>query len=108
MGFLLLKVLKPDWPVLTLCLLVLHSVNLIWYINYSLGEKIIILVIQLWTYLRTSIPALVAESKSILSTPVPALPITLRPYWAPASITALVTFVSERTTNPSYDPAWGN
>jgi len=40
-----------------------------------------------------------------LSTPVPALPITLRPYWAPASITALVTFVSERTTNPSYDPA---
>lgn len=53
------------------------------------------------THLRTSIPALVAASTSILSTPVPALPITFKPYWAPASITALVTLVSERTTNPS-------
>lgn len=58
------------------------------------------------TYLRTNIPASVAAFKSILSTPVPALPITFNPYWAPASIIAFVTLVSERTTNPSYDPAW--
>ena len=47
----------------------------------------------------TTLPLLVAASKSILSTPIPALPITFN--FLQDSITFLVAFVAERTTNPS-------
>lgn len=52
------------------------------------------------TYLRTKIFFAVAASISILSTPAPALPITLR--FFPASITSAVTFVSDLTMRASY------
>ena len=49
--------------------------------------------------LTTAMPALVAASKSMLSTPMPARPTTCS-FFA-VSITSLVTLVSLRTTNPS-------
>ena len=47
----------------------------------------------------TAIPWRVAASRSMLSTPTPARPITWR--FLPASIISAVTCVSERTTSPS-------
>ena len=48
----------------------------------------------------TTFPLLVAASKSTLSTPIPALPITFS--LAQDSITFLVAFVADRTTRPSH------
>lgn len=50
------------------------------------------------TYFKTIIPFLVAALTSILSTPVPARPTTLRDL--ALSMISLVTLVSERTINP--------
>ena len=50
--------------------------------------------------LTTAIPALVAASRSMLSTPIPARPTTFNNL--AASMTSLVTLVSLRTTRPSY------
>ena len=47
----------------------------------------------------TTIPFLEAEPTSILSTPIPALPITLN--LLPAPIIFSVTFVDDLTANPS-------
>lgn len=47
----------------------------------------------------TVIPFFVAASKSMLSTPVPALPTTFND--GALLMTSLVTFVSDRTINPS-------
>lgn len=51
------------------------------------------------TYLRTRTPLRVADSRSILSTPVPARPTTFSPL--AAAKTSDVTFVSDRTIRPS-------
>lgn len=51
------------------------------------------------THLSTMMPLAVAASRSMLSTPVPALPTTRR--FVAAAITSAVTLVSERTTSPS-------
>lgn len=50
-------------------------------------------------YLRTRIFFAVAASISMLSTPAPALPITMS--FFPASITSAVTFVSDLTMRAS-------
>lgn len=53
-----------------------------------------------FTHLRTRTPLRVAAAKSMLSTPVPARPTTRNPL--AAANTSAVTFVSDRTINPSY------
>ncbi len=50
----------------------------------------------------TMMPAAVAAGTSILSTPIPARPITFR-FFAAFSTSAF-TFVDERTASPSYSP----
>ena len=50
-------------------------------------------------YLSTSTPADVAAFRSMLSTPVPARPISLS--LLPAAMTSAVTLVAERTIKPS-------
>ena len=49
----------------------------------------------------TTIPARVAAATSMLSTPMPARPITLSEPPSTASMTPEVTLVAERTTRPS-------
>ena len=56
----------------------------------------------LWGAFTTTMPRLVAASTSMLSTPTPARPITLRR--VPASMTSAVTLAAERTTRPSNSP----
>ena len=63
-----------------------------------------IMIHSLYSHFMTMIPCFVAASRSMLSTPVPARPISLRR--DPAAMTSAVTFVAERTIRPSY--SWRN